>query len=293
MPWDKPSHKSELNGFLSVVIPTVGVSEHLPTVLSSARELLSSSEILVVNQDKGQEQALKNLCRKYKADYAYFHVKSLPLARAYAVEHLKSEYILFMDDDIRLLEIQGVVEFLKEKKPNIVTGVMINEVKSILRLPLKLVFCSGKFTTTPILLPSFVPEYIYRVPNTVQAAQWAPGGLMIVKREVAQRVPFPNCLGVCPYEDVEFSYTVYEKLGGVYIHPGLRFVHLRKRAKAYRLEELNRRVALWKKFFSRSRIARLWFCWALLGKSIEAAIHMEKTYAQAAFKAGVKALLGL
>jgi GT2 family glycosyltransferase len=92
------------NQGISVVVPTLNRGSYL---INTLHDLLAQKhrplEILVVDQSKAEDCALRNLVRQHPEVISYHKVafRGLPLARNYGWQRAQYEAIIFVDDDIR------------------------------------------------------------------------------------------------------------------------------------------------------------------------------------------------
>jgi glycosyltransferase involved in cell wall biosynthesis len=134
-----------LNQTVDIIIPTINRENQVEECLGSIRtQTIQPESIIIV--DASDHQKLKQILTEKYADLpiCYVHCdKGLPYQRNTGLNYIKSEWILFLDDDI-VLQPDYIEEALSALKKNpefdVLTGKIINHNRKIRVNPLLVLF---------------------------------------------------------------------------------------------------------------------------------------------------------
>ena len=281
---------------ISVVIPTRNRPEDLADLLST---LLNQDhlplEVLII--DDSEEDSTKRVTDLFKPDFEAVGCKlkyvkgncdGLPAARNLGVKISRGDLILFLDDDILLLDkntIKSIVTFF-EKNPKAL-GVQPKVLSPTIHRKQNGMQIRFKNYASKLLMLTYRAKNKQKVrksgtdifPNGLTKAinvQRLSGCCFCFKREVFKSLKFDENLKRWGFmEDLDFSYRVYKKYPqSLYLIPNAKVIH--KASKKGRLPPKLRThmiIIYWfyvffKEIFEDSVLNLLAFLWALTGNLI-------------------------
>lgn len=200
-----------LGSSIDVIIPTIGRAAYVRQVLEdlSIQSLLPKMVIIVEQQpDPGCKSELKELLEKqfpFQIVHIYTHKTGACMARNKALKKVKSEWIFFADDDIRLGQ-----------------EVLINTMKEARRLRVNCINLNCKQAGE---------ETIFH-----KVKQWGSfgSGTSVVRSRFAKDLKFSEVFEHGYGEDADFGMKLREKGCDIIYHPKLMIQHLKAPVGGFR-----------------------------------------------------------
>ncbi|MDT0686838.1 glycosyltransferase family 2 protein [Autumnicola psychrophila] len=196
---------------LDVIIPTLGRKKYLEQVLNDLKEqILKPRNVIIIEQnpDKDAESELAEILAKewpFLIIYHFTHKTGACNARNRALKEVKSDWIFFADDDIRLKS--GLLHQVIEE--------------------------AEKYQISAVNLNCKQPgeETVFH-----KVKQWGSfgAGTSMVKTRYAEKCQFSNIFEFGFGEDADFGMQLRNKGCDVIYHPGLQTLHLKAPVGGFR-----------------------------------------------------------
>ena len=131
--WNKAENTDHRSPVLSIILTSFNQGEYLLEALASAEKYRDpkTSELIIIDDGSNDRRTCEVLSNLNNKGYTVIrqHNQGLPSARNKGINHSKGEFILFLDDDNRLLSPyfnKGVGLMLEDDKIDVVYGDRIN-----------------------------------------------------------------------------------------------------------------------------------------------------------------------
>jgi len=205
---------------LTLVVLTLDRPRHWPLLLCSLREHVRLPIKLLVIDDNSQPAAraeLRRLCDEISAAAGHGAIRDLelvylnerlrcPAARQYALRHVTTEYLMFLDDDAEVFPgtLEHLVQELDADPAVLAAGAHVVLPDGSTQ------FCGGDYWEEPGGVLHFEPlgmalDFEDAALGPSRACQWLAGAAMAVRRSALVREPLDLGM-VMYYEDNEWFY---------------------------------------------------------------------------------------
>ena len=219
---------------LSIVIVTYGRQQDLGDLLQSiaAQSMVHLlQEVVIVDNHKQAlgEKVVVGFSTLLNTKYIKNEVNSLTSGRSIGASSTTSDVVLFLDDDVVLYDgyLANLFDFYKQNpNANGMQGVFdvgdYNKLKNVFS---RLFFLFNYSRRTFDVYPSIQASYATEV-DKIMESQWFSGTNFSYRSHVLKSIAFDlNLVKYCEGEDIDYSYRVFRKFGGLFTNPHCRVDH--------------------------------------------------------------------
>src|SRR3989338_1830002 len=221
---------------LSIIVISYNTKQITKDCLESIIKSLKNSSInyeIIVIDNISNDDSLE-MIRKYSNKYSNIELienkENVGFGRAnnQGVKLAKSDYILFLNSDIIVLEdaIEKLYNFYKqnEKKINFLGGKLLNKDMSLQP-------SSAPFYTLPVIFAALFLRGDYwgltrNSPKTLKETDWVSGACILTKKKYFNKISGFDERVFMYMDEVDLLYRAKKKGMSVYFYPEARFIHL-------------------------------------------------------------------
>ena len=221
---------------LSIIVISYNTKQITKDCLESIIKSLKNSSInyeIIVIDNISNDDSLEML-RKYSNKYSNIELienkENVGFGRAnnQGVKLAKSDYILFLNSDIIVLEdaIEKLYNFYKQNENtiNFLGGKLLN--KDMTPQPSSAPFYSLSVVFAALFVRGDYWGLTRNSPNTIKETDWVSGACIIAKKEYFNRISGFDERVFMYMDEVDLLYRAKKKGMSVYFYPEARFIHL-------------------------------------------------------------------